>query len=551
MKEYRYNDAIRQALVLDLATEDYGRTLTLQRELQKQRMERSVPDCLLVLEHPPTFTLGRAGGANNILVDEDCLVREGISVYSVERGGNVTYHGPGQLVGYPILDLKDYERDVHRLVERLEEVLIRTLAAFGIKAGRRAGFPGVWANEGKIASIGLAVTRWVTMHGFALNVHPDLRHFGMITPCGLPGVSITSMSVLLGRQVSVEEVKNRVVEEMAGEFGWSLLPGDQQVQTLLRRLGLETRNFWPGWLTVAPPGPGVLEGMAGLLKRGGLHTVCEGACCPNAAECFAMGTATFMILGDTCTRNCRFCAVSKGTPGAPDPGEPPAVAEAVRALGLRHAVITSVTRDDLFDGGAGYFAAVIRAVHRLNPHTTVEVLVPDFKGSADALAGVLAARPEVLGHNLETVPRLYGRVRPGADYRRSLGLLTRARELAPGVTTKSGLMVGLGEEFGEVLSVLDDLRAAGCAYITIGQYLQPAPDRLPVHGFIAPGVFARYRQECLRRGFRRADCGPLVRSSYHAASPGNPGVDTSANCRKPHPAEVFRPSQAPGVYPWQ
>lgn len=519
MKKSRDKFTIRQALVLDLATRDYGRTLELQRELQKLRMEGGVPDCLLVLEHPPTLTLGRAGDVRNILVGKDRLVREGIGVYSVERGGDVTYHGPGQLVGYPILDLKDYEQDLHRLVERLEEVLIRTLAAFGIEAGRRDGFPGVWVQEAKIASIGLAVTRWVTMHGFALNVHPDLRHFGMINPCGLQGVSMTSMSALLGRQVNVEEVKNRVVEEMAGEFGWLLLQDDHRVQTLLRRLGLVARNFWPGWLTVAPPGPGVLEGMTGLLERGGLHTVCEEACCPNAAECFALGTATFMILGDTCTRNCRFCAVSKGRPGASDIGEPLAVAEAVRELGLRHAVITSVTRDDLPDGGAGHFAQVIRAVHRLNPQTSVEVLVPDFKGSADALAEVLAARPEVLGHNLETVPRLYGRVRPGGDYRRSLRLLVRARKLAPGVTTKSGLMVGLGEEFGEVLSVLDGLRAAGCSYITIGQYLQPTPDQLPVHGFIPPGVFARYREECLRRGFGRADCGPLVRSSYHAVSP--------------------------------
>ncbi|SFG78691.1 lipoic acid synthetase [Desulfotomaculum arcticum] len=537
--------AIRQAVVLDLATEDYARTLKLQRELQKLRIDGAIPDCLLVLEHPPTFTLGRAGGADNILVSGDRLYREGIGVYNVERGGDVTYHGPGQLVGYPILDLKNYEQDVHRLVERLEEVLIRTLVAYGITAGRRSGLPGVWVEEAKIASIGLAVTRWVTMHGFALNVHPDLRHFGLINPCGLQGVSMASMSGLLGHQVSLEEVKSRVVEEMAGMFGWEVLQGDHRVEALLRRLGLAARNFRPGWLTVTPPGPGVLESMAGLLERCGLHTVCEGACCPNAAECFALGTATFMILGDTCTRNCRFCSVSKGIPGTPDPGEPLAVAEAVRELGLRHAVITSVTRDDLPDGGAGHFAAMIRAVHRLNPHTTVEVLVPDFQGSEEALAEVLAARPEVLGHNLETVPRLYKRVRPGANYRRSLELLARARELAPGVVTKSGLMVGLGEGFGEVLTVLDDLRAAGCAYITIGQYLQPSTDQLPVHGFIPPELFARYRKECLRRGFKRADCGPLVRSSYHAASPDAPGVGFhAANAASPveHEKEVSRES---------
>lgn len=509
----------RQVLLLDMATVNYLRALKIQRELQKVRIEGAIPDCLLLLEHPPTFTLGRSGDADNILVSEKRLAQEGVAFYSVERGGDVTYHGFGQLVGYPILDLKNYKQDVHWLVERLEEVLIRTLAAFGVASGRRSKYPGVWVENDKIASIGLAVAKWVTMHGFALNVNPDLRHFGMINPCGLKGVSMTSMSAVLGRQVNLAKVRSRVVEEMAEEFGWEILQTDRRVEELLHRYGVVNQKFWPGWLTVAPPKQGVMEGIGDIVEQGKLHTVCEGACCPNAAECFALGTATFMILGDTCTRNCRFCSVSKGKPKGHDPEEPLAVAEAVQKLGLRHAVITSVTRDDLPDGGAGHFADMIRAVHKLNPCTTVEVLVPDFRGSEESLAKVLEARPDVLGHNIETVPRLYRQVRPAADYRRSLDLLARARKLAPGVPTKSGLMVGLGENFTEVLVVLDDLRTAGCTYITIGQYLQPTPDHLPVKSFIPPGLFARYQKECLRRGFRRAECGPLVRSSYHAASP--------------------------------
>lgn len=200
----------------------------------------------------------------------------------------------------------------------------------------------------------------------------------------------------------------------------------------------------------------------------------------------------------------------------PDSGEPQSVARTVRELGLTHVVVTSVTRDDLPDGGARHFAGVINAVRSLNHATTVEVLVPDFQGSETALARVTAARPNVLGHNVETVPRLYGRVQPRADYRRSLDLLETAKRLAPEITTKSGIMVGLGEEPEEVLAVMDDLRAAGCDYMTLGQYLQPTPGHLPVEGFVTPAMFAWYKEQCIRKGFRKADCGPLVRSSYHA-----------------------------------
>lgn len=253
-----------------------------------------------------------------------------------------------------------------------------------------------------------------------------------------------------------------------------------------------------------------------LMREQQLHTVCEEARCPNIGECWGRGTATFMILGDTCTRACGFCAVKTGRPGALDVGEPKRVAMAVQAMGLRHAVITSVNRDDVPDGGAGIFAETIRWVRRLSPGTTVEVLIPDFLGDWDALATVVDARPEILNHNTETVPRLYARVRPKARYARSLELFTRARDRDPGIVTKSGVMVGLGETVDELLAVFEDLRAHGVDILTVGQYLRPTPKHLPIARYYHPDEFAELKAAALAMGFRHVEAGPLVRSSYHA-----------------------------------
>ncbi len=253
-----------------------------------------------------------------------------------------------------------------------------------------------------------------------------------------------------------------------------------------------------------------------LMRESELHTVCEEARCPNIGECWGRGTATFMILGDTCTRSCGFCAVKTGRPGTLDTDEPRRVALAIQRMGLRHAVITSVNRDELPDGGARMFAETIRWGRRLSPGTTFEVLIPDFKGDEAALATVMAARPEILNHNTETVPRLYRQVRPQAVYERSLGVLRRAKELDPGALTKSGLMVGLGETAEELLAVFEDLAAAGVDILTVGQYLQPTPAHLPVTRYYAPGEFEELRGAALAMGFRHVEAGPLVRSSYHA-----------------------------------
>lgn len=255
--------------------------------------------------------------------------------------------------------------------------------------------------------------------------------------------------------------------------------------------------------------------MEALLRSLSLYTVCEGANCPNRSECFKSKTATFMILGDVCTRGCRYCAVSKGAPQPVDPQEPERVALAAEQLGLKHIVVTSVTRDDLPDGGGAHFARTTEALKARLPHCTVEVLIPDFQGSESALQTVIASRPDIINHNIETVPSLYRTARPQAVYERSLELLRRVKRA--GLCSKTGLMVGLGETKEEVLALMDDLVTAGCDMLTIGQYLQPSKQHLPVAEFITPQQFDEYKAIAIAKGFKYVASGPFVRSSYHAA----------------------------------
>ena len=274
----------------------------------------------------------------------------------------------------------------------------------------------------------------------------------------------------------------------------------------------------PPWLKVrAPGGPGFAETMA-TVRELGLHTVCQEARCPNIGECWGHRTATFMLLGDTCTRNCGFCAVTHGRPLAVDPAEPLRVASAVARLGLRHVVVTSVNRDDLADGGAAHFAATARAIKRLLPGCRVEILVPDFQGNLASVAEVVASPIDVFNHNLETVPRLYRRVRAGARYARSLAVLEAAHGGRDRLLTKTGLMLGLGETQEELASVFRDLRSIRCDILTLGQYLRPSGEHLPVERYVPPEEFTALGAEALALGFRHVEAGPLVRSSYHAWS---------------------------------
>lgn len=491
---------------------EYKRACQLQEEIARARARGTWPDTLLVVQHPPVITVGRGGGWEDILVPAPLLHQQGIELWPTDRGGRATYHGPGQLVVYPIFKVR--REELYRFVRRLEEVIIRLLRSYGLAAHRLEEHPGVWIQGRKIAALGLAVSEGVTRHGLALNVAPQMAHFDLLIPCGIADRGVTSMERELGRPIDLEEVSARFVQTFAEVFDrpvvWeepARLPGWQEEPT--------PHPTWL-WRPISPQAEAAVERMEGLLADLELHTVCQEARCPNLAECFGAGTATFLILGDRCTRACRFCAVGHGAPQAVDEAEPERVAEAAFRLGLQHVVITSVTRDDLPDGGASAFAATIQAVRRRLPEACVEVLIPDFGGSDAALETVLSSRPDVLNHNLETVPRLYPLVRPGADYRRSLSVLTQTKALTPEIVTKSGLMVGLGERVSEVIQVLADLRAVGCDLLTIGQYLQPTERQLPVARYVPPEEFDGYREKAEALGFAGVAAGPLVRSSHQA-----------------------------------
>ena len=278
----------------------------------------------------------------------------------------------------------------------------------------------------------------------------------------------------------------------------------------------QKREQKPPWLRRSLPRGSKSRAVHALIRGNRLHTVCEEALCPNMGECFSRGTATFLILGSVCTRSCRFCAISHGKPVPPDPKEPARVAGAVREMGLDYLVVTSVTRDDLTDGGASHFIETILAIREKSPQARVEILIPDFQGDHQALSSVISTRPDVLNHNIETVPRLYGVVRPEASYRRSLALLERVKKESPEMPVKSGLMLGLGETSEEISRTLSDLVHAGCNIVTLGQYLQPSKRNLPVERFVPPDEFDEWRETALGMGFAGVVSGPLVRSSYKA-----------------------------------
>jgi lipoic acid synthetase len=523
----------------------YAEAWDLQKAIHEGRTRgRTADDYLLLVEHPPVFTIGRNGDPANLLVDRQAVAEAGAEVYDVDRGGDITFHGPGQLVGYPIIRLSDPKRIVP-YVRSLERALIRALAAFGVEGWTEPGLTGVWTAKGKVAAIGVRVSQQVTMHGFALNLDPDMRFFQMMNPCGITDRPVATLSDLVGRRVTLEEAVEAVVPAFAAEFGYER--PEVQLAAFTRRQAkkapdhevdrlLASGTFSPnrgaesvlinGRLPGEPPRPEWMKVKARMdgdyiqlkkLMRGlSLHTVCEEANCPNIYECWGMGTATLMILGDICTRACSFCNVTTGKPTELDVLEPFRAAEAIATMGLSHAVITSVNRDDLSDGGAGIFAQTIIETRRRSPGTDIEVLIPDFKGDLEALKTLMDARPDVLNHNTETVLRLQRDIRTSANYGRSLALLWRAKQMHPEGLTKSGLIVGMGETEEEVLGALADLRAVGVDIITIGQYLRPTARHRPIHRYVHPDEFARYKEYGESIGIPHVESGPLVRSSYHA-----------------------------------
>ncbi len=527
---------------------EYEEAWDLQRAIWEGKTTgRSGDDYVLLLEHPHTYTIGRNGNASNLTIPREALAGLGASLHDVDRGGDITYHGPGQLVGYPIVDVPRLSGgfDAVGHVRRIEAALIDTCADFGVDAWSEDGYTGVWTERGKVAAIGVRVSRGVSMHGFAVNVDPDVSYFGHIVPCGIADRPVTSLSELTGRRISIEEVVSAIVPRLTG------LSNRKDVETQLGAFsrGAGSRAFEIDRLVDAgvftPQGRGVvplmirgvIEGepekpswmkvkvdltdarfkeLKALNSELALNTVCEEAGCPNIYECWSSGTSTLMLLGSVCTRACSFCNVDTGRPGEVDWDEPARAADAIAAMGLAHAVLTSVNRDDLPDGGATVFHRTINAIRDRIPSCDVEVLIPDFKGDREALDIVMSAKPDVLNHNTETVLRLQREVRTAANYARSLALLARAKWALPSVAVKSGLIVGMGETDDEIVGALADLNAVGVDVVTIGQYLRPTARHRLVSRYVEPSVFEAYKQTGEAFGIPHVESGPLVRSSYHA-----------------------------------
>lgn len=522
----------------------YSEALILQKGLKESVAGENNPyDYFLLLEHNNVITIGRTGDTNNLLLDSEELEKKGIEFFETDRGGDVTFHGKGQLIGYPIMRLEDPKK-VIPFVRSLEQTIIKTLGSFDIEAFSKEDDTGVWTSEGKIASIGVKVSKWTTYHGFALNIFDKLEGFDFINPCGNQEEKIASVHTF-NTEISFDDVVNKITETFTAEFGYEDV-GIQMSQFTPTQLKKQKKheidemldkgvfqknnNLVPitikGLLPNEPERPEWMKVKANLgkdyrdlknlISEKKLNTVCEEASCPNIYECWSMGTATFMIMGDTCTRACGFCDVNTGKPNDLDELEPLRVAESVLTMGLTHAVITSVNRDDLLDGGSNFFAQTINEVKRLNPSTSVEVLIPDFKGDKGAIDNIIEASPEVLNHNLETVPRLQREIRTAASYGRSLSLLQYAKESAFLGKTKTGLIVGMGEEFEEVIAVLEDLSQINVDIVTIGQYLRPTAKHRPIHRYVDKEEFIKYKSIGESFGIPHIESGPLVRSSYHA-----------------------------------
>ena len=527
----------------------------------------SANDYLLLLEHAHVFTLGTRADITHVLVDPASV---GADLVEADRGGDVTYHGPGQLVGYPILTVPGKRgggmADTVAYVRSVEQLVIDTLTDVGLPgAGRMHDYPGVWIEPDgprprKIAAIGVKLARGRSMHGFALNVAPDMSYFGHIVPCGIAEYPVTSLAeegvaatmrevvdavaaraaALWGPEVDRADVAWRVQAEDLSAFtrgestGAAAGPNQGQPVRLRSRLrgagvgeGLDVRERKPAWMRVALDTGPEYRRIRALTRELDLKTVCEEAGCPNIFECWNDGTATFMINGERCTRACGFCMVDTSKPRALDAGEPERVADAVERMGLRYAVITTVARDDLPDGGAGAMAATIDAIRMRTPGVQVETLISDCKGQPDSLAQIFTARPDVLNHNIETVLRLQRVVRPSASYARSLAVLARAK--ADGLVTKSSIIVGLGETFNEVVQTMRDLHAVGVDIVTIGQYLRPTSNHLPIAQWWTPDDFARWKHIGEAEiGLGHVESSPLTRSSYHAREAANLGSPHAA-----------------------
>jgi len=505
--------------IYDCGLADYRDVLQQQHELRDKRRRGEIPDTILIVEHPAVITLGARQGANKLRTGRESLKEQNIDVVDIRRGGGTTAHNQGQLVFYPILNLREVELGISEYVRKLEEIGLKLLEQLGVSAKRRKGFPGLWVDSKKIASVGVRVSKFVTYHGMAINIQNDLSIFDHIIPCGLDEVEMTSVLKETGERKSMEEVKNILKIFLCERFGKTedrRQKTEQQTKNSELRTAGERRKL-PAWLKRPLPAGENYNHTKDVLSFPGLETICDNANCPNRGECWARGTATVLILGNICTRNCKFCSVASGKPQPPDPTEPARIAEMAKKMGLKYLVITSVDRDDLADGGAAHFRNCINKVRQQRPDMQFEILTPDFQHCQERAIEILAgALPFVFAHNVETVPALYPAVRAGGDYQLSLNLLKMAKQSYKDVLTKSSIMLGLGEIDAEVEQVLKDLRDAGCDRITIGQYLKPSKDSLDVVEYISPQKFEWWKQKAISLGFSWVISLPFARSSYFA-----------------------------------
>jgi len=505
--------------------------------------ENSLDDYLLLLEHDKVITVGRTAKAENLLVEKSELLTKKVEYFETDRGGDITYHGEGQIVGYPIIRLTDPKKVVP-YVRDLELVIIETLNKYSIESFTKKDDTGVWTKKGKIASIGIKVSKWTTYHGFSLNIFDSLDGFELINTCGNASEKVTSIHSF-NSDISFEDVAKELTKNFAKVFNY--VEVEKQFSQFTPRQLKNNKEFnidnmvkrgvfnpnklsipltikgnlpnepkRPEWMKVKANLGKDYMSLKSLLKEKKLNTVCEEASCPNIYECWSMGTATFMIMGDVCTRACGFCDVKTGKPGYLDLDEPLRVAESVKSMGLSHAVVTSVNRDDLDDGGSQFFADTIYAIKDSNQNCSVEVLIPDFKGERKSIDNIINANPEVLNHNLETVPRLQRDIRTAASYGRSLSLLYYAKQKGFLGKTKTGLIVGMGETKEEVLSVLKDISKLQIDIVTIGQYLRPTAKHRAIDRYAPKDEFELYKSYGESLGIPHVESGPLVRSSYHA-----------------------------------
>jgi len=514
--------------IRDCGLEDFRETLEVQHRLVEQRRQNEIGDTVLIVEHQPVITLGARQNANKLLIERDKLISQGIDVVEIRRGGGATAHNPGQIVFYPILNLQELHLDINQYIRTLEQIGIELLEQLGVKSDRRKGFPGLWVNDKKIASIGVRVSRQITHHGMAINIQNDLGIFEAIVPCGLENVKMTSVFNETGKKYSVQQVKSYLSQLLNQHFKLEIRNPKSEIKRL------------PEWLRRPMPTAGEYSKTSDIVSSLGLETICMNANCPNRGQCWAKGTATVLILGNICTRGCKFCSVAKGKPKPVDVTEPARIATLAKKLNLQYLVITSVNRDDLPDGGAGHFRDCINEVRKQCPQIKFEILTPDFRDcqteAIDVLATAILSHPSslklrragrdnrdyrefVFAHNVETVPSLYSKARQGGNYQTSLNLLKLAKKSFAGVPIKSSIMLGLGETDEEVEQVLKDLRAVGCDRLTIGQYLKPSKDSLEVVNYITPAKFDWWKQRAIELGFDWVISAPFARSSYFAEQP--------------------------------